>query len=70
MQIQEFKVCLGHNKARPRRGRNSNFKPGSHPASLASLCNKAGRSLNSFAMLKENLCLLFPKNDRVWVTGC
>jgi hypothetical protein len=47
-------------------GRNGNLGVGSHPASLSSVLNRkeagAGRSLNSFAMLKENVCLLSPKN--------
>jgi hypothetical protein len=30
---------------------------------------QAGRSLNSFARLKENVCLQFPKNQRAGVSG-
>lgn len=47
-QSPELKVSLRHSKSRPRCG--------------IDCLTEAGRSLNSFAMVKENVCLLFPKN--------
>ena len=52
-QILEFKVSLGQSEVRPRHGGNSDLRARSHPASLFFLFTKTGRSLNSFAMLKE-----------------
>ena len=37
-------------------GRNGHFRMGSQPASYHLCLTKADRSLNSFAMLKENVC--------------
>jgi hypothetical protein len=49
-------------KVRPGWGRDGNFRTRSHPASYCLCFTEAGRSLNAFAMLKENLCLFSPKN--------
>ena len=45
---------------------------GQGPTQLAyCLClTKAGSYLNCFALLKENICLLSPKNEEAQVTGC
>jgi hypothetical protein len=63
-QIPEFKVSLGQSEVRPRHGRNGDLRVRYHPYSLLSVLTKAGRSLNSFAMLrkekeKPRMCSLF-----------
>lgn len=52
-QISEFKVSLGQIEFRSRGGGNGNLTPGSYLASLLSVLKKAGRFLNTFAMLKK-----------------
>ena len=42
-------------------GGTSDLRAGSHPASLLSLLTKAGRSLNSFAILRKICLLSFPR---------
>ena len=59
--MSELRISLGQSKVRPRGGRYGNFRTGSHSAYHLCL-TEAGRSLASFAMFKENVGLLFPKN--------
>jgi hypothetical protein len=68
-QIPEFKVSLGHSKVSPRHCRNGISGQGPTQLCLHLCIMEASRSLNSFAELKENVCLLFPKNQRAGVTG-
>ena len=42
-------------------GGTSDLRAGSHPASLLSVLTKAGRSLNSFAILRKICLLSFPR---------
>jgi hypothetical protein len=49
--------ALGQSKFQFRHGGSSDLRAGSHPASLLSVLTKAGRSLNSFAVLRK-MCLL------------
>jgi hypothetical protein len=50
-------------------GRNGDLRMGSHPASSLSLLTKAGRSLNSLAMLKKNVFTI-SKNQGAGVMRC
>lgn len=60
LQRQTDSRVQGH-PVRPRGGRNGNFRTG--PTQLSAVLTEAGRSLNSFATLKENVCVLPPKNE-------
>lgn len=59
-----FNVSLGQRefRSRPRRGRNSNFRTGSHPAKFI----KSASSLNSFTVLKQKcVCCPFSKTKEL-----
>jgi hypothetical protein len=66
-QIPEFRVSLGHNKVRPRYGRNGNFRSGSHPNSLVSVLNR-GRGI-LLQCLKKKSVLALSRELRVWGPG-
>jgi hypothetical protein len=58
-QISEFKDSLGQKefRSKSRLGRNSNFRTGSHQASLLSGFNK-GRQISEFFFNKKNVLVV------------
>jgi len=69
-KISEFKVSLGQIEFRSRGGGNGNLRPGSYLASLLSTLKKAGRFLNTFAMLEKMYFLSFSKNQGATTIKC
>ena len=57
-QIPEFKVSLKWGNVWPLRDGSSDLRARSNPASLLSVLTKAGRTPNSFAMLRKCACCL------------
>jgi hypothetical protein len=61
-QIPEFKVSLVHCESRPMCSRNSKIRAGFHQLVFSSVLNQGRKIFEFFCNVKENVCLMSPKN--------